>query len=111
MTATRKTVLGMTVGVLLTGGLAALLVAVEMREQLQLESGTTGVVVTRVQPGSLAQSAGIRAGDLIVAVGAMAVADLQDFRAALNEADLDQGVRMRVQREGTQRFVYLKRRS
>ncbi|MDQ2801134.1 MAG: trypsin-like peptidase domain-containing protein, partial [Pseudomonadota bacterium] len=50
-------------------GLALGPVSPDIAGQLDLPSGTAGAVVTRVQPGSPSEQAGIQAGDVIVGVG------------------------------------------
>jgi serine protease Do len=83
----------------------------EKRQQLGLETDETGVVVTGVQRGSVAHSARIQVGDLIVAIGDAQVSSLNGFRSALENADLKEGVRMQIKRDGARRFVFLKQRS
>jgi serine protease Do len=80
----------------------------ELARQLHLE-GQQGVLVRNVEPGGLAERAGLRPGDLVIAVGDRSVEDAADFRAALAEHDLKQGVRLRVKTQGMQRFVFMKR--
>jgi serine protease Do len=92
-------------------GITAESLTPETRQQLGLEAGETGVVVTGVQRDSLAHSEGIRKGDLVVAIGNSAINNLTDFRTELKDADLDAGIRMQLEREGVRRFVFLKRRS
>jgi serine protease Do len=92
-------------------GITATNLTSELRQQLALKAQDTGVVVTRVAPGSLASAAGIQQGDLIVAIGESKIENLKRFRSALDAIDLDEGVRMQLKREGVRRFVFLKQRS
>ena len=48
-----------------------------------------GVVVTGVQPGSVAQTAGLLRGDLLIAIGGSTIENLADFRTALKNIDDD----------------------
>ncbi|MBN2130036.1 MAG: DegQ family serine endoprotease [Sedimentisphaerales bacterium] len=80
----------------------------EMARQAGFDEDEKGVIVTQVEPGSLAARVGIRSGDLIVAVGTTRINDLTDFREAMKEEDVKRGVRMQVKREGIQRFVFMK---
>jgi serine protease Do len=48
-----------------------------------------GVVVTRVQPGSPAQRAGIKAGDIILEVDREAVDSVQEAKELISETDND----------------------
>ncbi len=81
----------------------------EIASQLGVDENEAGVVVLEVQPASAAEKAGLAPGDLIFKVGQRAIEDTRDFRAALREYDLDQGVLLRVKRDDMQRFVILKR--
>ena len=81
----------------------------ELARQLRAE-GERGVVVTKVQPGSLAERAGLVPGDLIISVGDRPVENASEFYAALRTHDLSEGVRLRVKSQGMQRFVFLKKR-
>ncbi|MCY3687931.1 MAG: Do family serine endopeptidase [Gammaproteobacteria bacterium] len=69
-------------------------------------SGALGVEVTAVQEGSRAWSAGLRAGDLIVAVNRRAVESLAGFNQAIEEAgDL---VGIIVLREGREMLLLMR---
>jgi serine protease Do len=80
----------------------------EMARQLNLKEGATGVVVTGVEPGGLADRATIRPGDVIVSVGGRAVRNVDDFRAAIGENDAAKGLRLLVERDGGRRYVFIK---
>jgi len=80
----------------------------EIARQAGFDEDQKGVVVTQVEPGSLAARAGIRPGDLIVSVAGSKIADVSDFREAMKEQDVKRGIRMQVKREGMQRFVFIK---
>ena len=67
-----------------------------------------GVVVTEVAPGGLAYFAGIRPGDVIVAVQDHDVSDLAGFQAEFRKHDLKAGVRLQLSSDGVRRFVFLK---
>jgi serine protease Do len=53
---------------------------------LTVQNSKDGVVVTKVEPGSLAQSAGIREGDLIKEANNKEIKDVPDFENAAKEA-------------------------
>ena len=82
----------------------------EFQEQLNVEPDS-GVVVTAVAPGMLAHQAGLKPGDVIGSVGARETRSLDEFRVSMEESDLAQGIRLRVQRGGMNRFVVLKQSS
>ncbi len=79
----------------------------EFREQLGLKS-EKGVLVRSVVPFSLAAKAGIQPRDLIISVGNTAVSSVSEFRKQLDKEDLKKGVRLRVESQGFQRFVFLR---
>ncbi|WP_127104997.1 Do family serine endopeptidase [Pararhodobacter zhoushanensis] len=58
----------------------------QMREQMGLAPGTTGVVIGAVEPGSDAESKGLRAGDIITEAGQQPVTSVEDFHARLDAA-------------------------
>ena len=59
------------------------------------------VVGTQVEPGSLAQQAGLRLKSVIVAINSQPIANAAQLQATLSTHDLQQGVRMQVLYEGT----------
>ncbi|KIG12260.1 HtrA protease/chaperone protein [Enhygromyxa salina] len=69
---------------------------------------SSGVLITHVQPGSPASKAGIRPGDILEQVGDEQVQDAARAVRLLTDADLEQGVRLRVSRDGQGRFVLVK---
>jgi serine protease Do len=89
-------------------GLAVQDLTPELAAQIGVEADLRGAVVTKVEPGSLAADAGLRPGDMVVAVGDVAVGTAAEFRAAVKSRDAKQGLRLQVLREGLKRFVFLK---
>ncbi len=81
----------------------------DLADRLGLGADAHGVVVTGVEPGSLADRAGIRTKDVIVNVGGDRVTDVGSFHDAMAKRDLSQGVRLQVKTEGLKRFVFLRR--
>jgi len=55
----------------------------EVAEQFHLEN-ISGVIVTRLQPGSPAHQAGIREGDIIIALNNRAVKNSEDFHQSIS---------------------------
>jgi serine protease Do len=67
-----------------------------------------GVLVTKVDPGSLAQSEGLREGDLIKEVNRAEVATVGEFSAAISKIRRGETVLLRVLRENRAFYVVLK---
>ncbi len=82
-----------------------------MTKDLAKESGVEmveGLLVTEVEPGSVAMIKGIRRGDIITEISQRPVATLKDYRAAIRDADLKKGMMMTLVSEGVARLVILK---
>ena len=68
-----------------------------------------GAVIVEVEPGSVADEAGLRRGDVLLRVGTDPVGSAAHAQRLLEQADLDDGVRVRVQRGPYGRFTVLRR--
>ncbi len=88
-------------------GLSVQTLTPQVAATLGLPENEKGVVVTEVEPGSLAAMAGIRPGDVIQVVGNRQVTTAQEFRDALREAG-QQGIRLQIRRGDTRLFVFLR---
>jgi serine protease Do len=73
-------------------------------QQLNLPSGTTGVVITSIDPSSLAAGAGLNRGDVIQEVNHKPVRNVTQYNEAISAAG-DQGVLLLVNRGGTTHYV------
>jgi serine protease Do len=80
----------------------------ELRNQFKIPNDEHGLVISGVDPGSLAANAGIRSGDLLLAVGSQSVETLKDYRKACRDLDLARGVRLQIKRDGIRRFIFLR---
>ncbi|HID76442.1 MAG TPA: DegQ family serine endoprotease [Planctomycetaceae bacterium] len=89
-------------------GLTVRTLTPDVARQLGYDETTRGVVVTEVNPDSVAASLGIRPGDVILAVGDTEVRDAASFRRALEEHDLSRGVRLLVMRDHVRRFLFVR---
>lgn len=81
-----------------------------LTEQIAQELGTsrtTGVVVTRVQPGSIAAKSGILMRDVIVSIDGQEVSNPDDVKELLADEAIKDGVRFVVETQGMQRFVFI----
>jgi serine protease Do len=59
----------------------------QLAQRLGFDRNETGIVVTKVQPGSPAAEAGLQPGDIIKEANREEVASVQDFTAALQATD------------------------
>jgi serine protease Do len=85
-------------------GLAA--VTPDLRQQLGLPDGAKGAVINQVQPGSIAEQAGLQQGDVIVGVGDRAVVSPADATRAIRESmKSSQAVALRIIRDGQPAFI------
>jgi serine protease Do len=82
--------------------------APELREQWGI-SVREGAVVVGIAAGSLAESADLRPGDVIVGVQDEVVRNAAQAQRLLRGADLSQGIRIRVQRGDVGHFVVFRR--
>jgi serine protease Do len=87
-------------------GLALQELTPELAKQLGVQSDK-GVVVTQVKPDSPAAQAGLAPGDVIREVNRMAVEGLQDVERGLSRGQDPAQVLLRVERDGSQRYVVL----
>ena len=78
----------------------------ELAEQLGLDT-TEGVLITSVQPGSPADDAQLRRGDVILEVDRSEIEDVEDLRAQLEAAD--DGALFLIRRGDATIFVPIKR--
>ncbi|HHT9152515.1 MAG TPA: DegQ family serine endoprotease [Candidatus Hypogeohydataceae bacterium YC40] len=69
--------------------------------------GEMGVVVMDVEPGSVAERAGIQAGDLIKEVNKERIHNLQDYSSIVSKAPADKGLLLLVKRGNFTRYVII----
>ncbi len=80
----------------------------DLAEQFGYSDDVSGVVIASVEPNSVAELNGLRAGEVIEKVGSQRVKSVDDFTAAIEDADLEDGVLMLVRRGPSSRFVVVK---
>ena len=73
-----------------------------------LSGKRSGVIVTQVEPGSTAQKAGVRRGDVITEVNRMRVRSVDDFRRVVKKLKKKQNVLLLVERGGGKIFIVIK---
>lgn len=88
-------------------GLTVQKVTPQIAESMGLER-VEGVVITAVQPGSPADEAGLRRGDIILEIDRKPVHDLQEYRKAVGEAKRGRGILFLVRRGENTLFLALK---
>ena len=81
----------------------------EIAESLGLSRDTKGVVVSRVEPGSPAEEAGLRRGDVILEVNREPVKDLSSFRKAIKATVGKKSVLLLVRRGENTIFIAIRR--
>jgi serine protease Do len=72
--------------------------------------GKKGVMIKSVEPDSPARQAGLREGDVLLAVGAKTIANLDDYLAATKTATAGETIETRVWRSGQNRAFAIKTR-
>lgn len=88
-------------------GLTTQNVTPQLAETLGLDRAE-GVVVTAVEPGSPAEEAGMRRGDIILEVDRKPVRNLNDYRRALKDAKKGKGILFLVRRGENTLFLALR---
>ncbi|MFM8322929.1 MAG: PDZ domain-containing protein [Chloroflexota bacterium] len=98
-------------------GIQGLTVNEAIANEMSLDAGQTGVLVAQVEPGSLADTAGLRGGDktaaidgqevtvggdIIIAVNGQAIASIQELKAALAQLPGGHPLSLTVLRNGAQ---------
>lgn len=72
---------------------------------LGLPADTTGVIISNIEPGSIAEEAGLRIGDIIQEVNRTRVTNMSEFRRAMQA--VDNMVMFLINRMGEHAFVAL----
>jgi Do/DeqQ family serine protease len=75
----------------------------EIREQLELDRRTSGVIISAVQQDSQAQQSGIRRGDIVTSINGRNVSSVREFYRFLGQVD-EEEIQFRILRNG-QRLI------
>ncbi|MCJ7600641.1 MAG: PDZ domain-containing protein, partial [Desulfobulbaceae bacterium] len=78
----------------------------ELAQSLKIND-KEGVIVANVEPGSAAEEAGLRPGDLILEVNRQEVKNLEEYNNALANLDKKESILLLVKRDRHTRFVVL----
>ena len=92
------------------GGRLGLLIEPAPEDALERFGIGGGVLVREVQPGSVADEAGIAPGDVITMVGSKATKSVEAFAAAVDDLDDGASVPVRLIRRGAPMFIGIKLR-
>ncbi|MFZ5877146.1 MAG: DegQ family serine endoprotease [Nitrospirota bacterium] len=77
----------------------------DFAKRFGLPEDEEGVVVTRVEPGSVAEDAGVERGDLIVEINREPVRTTREFNRIAREIAKDESVLLLVNRQGQALFI------
>lgn len=80
----------------------------ELAGQLGIDKSLKGLVVRNVKGATPAEAAGLQPGDVIQRVGTTTVNTLDEFGAAIENADLNSGILLHIKRGNSAAFVVLK---
>ena len=83
----------------------------ELVERFKLKKEDQGVLITKVESGSIAESEGLREGDLIREINRERIDNEEDFKASVDKIKKGESVLMRVIRESRAFYVVLKTES
>ena len=88
-------------------GIALQDITPQLQSQLGLDRAT-GVVIAKVEPGSTAAREGIIPGEILEQIDGTEITRADQAIELLRDADLTKGVRLRINRGGQGRFVFIK---
>lgn len=77
----------------------------ELAQRFGLPDDEEGVVVTRVEPGSLADDAGVQRGDLILEINRRVVRHTRDFNRIAADLGKDESILLLVNRQGQTLYI------
>lgn len=80
----------------------------DLAERFEIKKDETGVLITKVEPGSSAEAEGLKEGDLLKEINRKPVKDSQDFEKVISELKENETVLLRILRENRAFFVVLK---
>ncbi len=84
-------------------GITVMDINTAIAKQLKIEGDEKGVVIVRIQPGSLAEDKGIRKGDVIQEINRQRINNINDFNKATSHLKADSAVLLFINR-GSKKF-------
>jgi len=91
-----------------TWGLAVQDLTSELAQRLGLNPGERGVIISSVEPGSPAQEAGLRPGDMVKEVNRQVIQDLRGYNQILAKVKKSEGLLLLVKRHRATSYVFLR---
>lgn len=89
----------------LLGGMTVSTLTETLAQELNLDAGLKGVVVSSVEQGSRAAESGLRRGDLIVEVNRERIENINDYERQLSQLDQDMPILLLVRRQNRTLFL------
>ena len=77
----------------------------ETARQLNLPANQQGVVIDRVEPGSLAEESGLHQGDIIIELNRKSAKNTRDYEQVVSRIKKDETVLLLIKRQGGTIFV------
>jgi serine protease Do len=88
-------------------GMAVQQLTPQLAEQLGLEPGSSGVVISGIQSGSPAEEAGLQPGDLITQINKVEIKNLNDYQQALKQVKKGENLLLLIKRGSGSFYVVL----
>lgn len=86
-------------------GLTVEAISADNKKQYNISDSTKGVVVSKVEPGSTVEGAGIQAGDVIQEVSRQPIKTLDDYKTIVSKIGKEELVVLLVNRRGNNLFI------
>jgi serine protease Do len=80
----------------------------ELAKRFGAKEGDSGVVVVKVEPGSKAFEAGIRAGDMVLQINQKEIATIEDYKKAAAALKAKERILLLIRRKGEDLFLTIR---
>ncbi len=88
-------------------GIAVQEITPEMAEQFDMNIKEKGVIIVQVEPGSAAEEAGLREGDLVIEINRKTVSDLKSYERLFNKLKKGDSALFLINRQGNRFYITL----